>query len=137
MIQVLQKVLYVMNDDVYLSLQGESIVLKHGEDEKLTRAMRIVADHIRTGVMLIGDRNGILPSNTGSGYILRRLLRRAIRPDNGTITFDTINIYDFDIETYKHNISYVTNKPYFFNDTILQNLKYVLYLYQLQRVFLR
>ena len=53
------------------------------------------------------------------------MLRRAIRPDSGTITFDTINIYDFDIETYKHNISYVTNKPYFFNDTILQNLKYI------------
>lgn len=53
------------------------------------------------------------------------MLRRAIRPDSGTITFDSINIYDFDIETYKHNISYVTNKPYFFNDTILQNLKYV------------
>lgn len=53
------------------------------------------------------------------------MLRRAARPDTGTITFDTINIYDFDIETYKHNISYVTNKPYFFNDTILENLRYV------------
>jgi len=53
------------------------------------------------------------------------MLRRAVRPDNGTITFDTINIYDFDIETYKHNISYITNKPYFFNDSILENLKYV------------
>jgi len=53
------------------------------------------------------------------------MLRRAIRPDSGTITLDTINIYDFDVETYKHNISYVTNKPYFFNDTILENLRYV------------
>lgn len=53
------------------------------------------------------------------------MLRRAVRPDQGTITFDTINIYDFDVETYKHNISYVTNKPYFFNDTIYDNLKYV------------
>lgn len=41
--------------------------------------MRIIADHTRTSVMLIGDVNGILPSNTGAGYILRRLLRRAIR----------------------------------------------------------
>ena len=53
------------------------------------------------------------------------MLRRAVRPDEGTITFDTINIYDFDVETYKHNISYVTNKPYFFSDTIFENLKYV------------
>ena len=43
------------------------------------KAMRIVADHTRTAVMLIGDVNGILPSNTGAGYILRRLMRRAIR----------------------------------------------------------
>ena len=47
-----------------------------GEDRK---AMRIIADHTRTTVMLIGDKDGILPSNTGAGYILRRLMRRAIR----------------------------------------------------------
>ena len=51
----------------------------YDNDEKARKAMRIVADHIRTSVMLIGDMNGILPSNTGAGYILRRLLRRAIR----------------------------------------------------------
>ena len=48
-------------------------------DEKARKAMRIIADHTRTSVMLIGDLNGITPSNTGAGYILRRLLRRAIR----------------------------------------------------------
>lgn len=53
--------------------------IKYGEDEKSTRAMRIIADHLRTIVMLIGDENGILPSNVGAGYILRRIMRRAIR----------------------------------------------------------
>lgn len=53
--------------------------MTYGEDEKTTKSMRIIADHIRTGVMLIGDRNSLVPSNVGAGYILRRLLRRAIR----------------------------------------------------------
>ncbi len=56
--------------------------ISYGENEKQTRAMRIIADHIRTSVMLIGDENGILPSNIGAGYILRRLIRRAVRYAN-------------------------------------------------------
>lgn len=52
---------------------------KYGEDEAYTRAMRIICDHSRTTVMLIGDIKGILPSNVGAGYILRRIMRRAVR----------------------------------------------------------
>ena len=58
------------------------VPIKYGEIKSVTRAMRIVADHIRTSVMLIGDENGILPSNIGAGYILRRLIRRAVRYAN-------------------------------------------------------
>ncbi len=57
------------------SLSGKSY--EGGGEEQ--RAMRIIADHTRTTVMLIGDEQGILPSNTGAGYILRRIMRRAIR----------------------------------------------------------
>lgn len=57
------------------ALSGKSY--EGGGEEQ--RAMRIIADHTRTAVMLIGDEQGILPSNTGAGYILRRIMRRAIR----------------------------------------------------------
>lgn len=53
--------------------------VNYGDDEKSTKAMRIIADHTRTATMLIGDINGIVPSNVGAGYILRRIMRRAIR----------------------------------------------------------
>ena len=53
--------------------------IKYGEDTESTKSMRIIADHTRTSVMLIGDINGIVPSNVGAGYILRRIIRRAVR----------------------------------------------------------
>ncbi len=43
------------------------------------RAVRVVADHIRTSTFILGDERGVVPSNVDQGYILRRLLRRAIR----------------------------------------------------------
>ncbi len=43
------------------------------------KPMRIIADHIRSAVFISGDPSGIKPSNTDQGYILRRLIRRAIR----------------------------------------------------------
>ena len=52
---------------------------KYDEDEEARKAMRIIADHTRTTVMLIGDKDGIPALQHGRGYILRRIMRRAIR----------------------------------------------------------
>ncbi len=52
---------------------------KYGGSEEATKAVRIVADHVRTSVFMIGDEKGVVCSNVDQGYILRRLLRRAVR----------------------------------------------------------
>lgn len=52
---------------------------KYGENEEETKAFRIVLDHIRTATFMLGDRRGVVPSNVDQGYILRRLIRRAVR----------------------------------------------------------
>ena len=51
--------------------------VKYGENEKSDVSLRVITDHIRSTTFMIGD--GVMPSNEGKGYVLRRLLRRAAR----------------------------------------------------------
>jgi len=60
-----------------LSKASELAGVTYGKDAKSDVSLRVVADHARTSMMLIGD--GVLPGNEGRGYVLRRMMRRTIR----------------------------------------------------------
>jgi len=70
--------------DVFLTDSFQSIIClieqlsakKYGKQKEETKAMRVIADHIRGAVMMTGD--GVFPSNKAQGYVLRRLIRRAL-----------------------------------------------------------
>ena len=83
----LERVAYLLQgvDNMYeidevapvLRTAAELAGVTYGRDHEADVRLRVVADHVRSGLMLIGD--GITPGNEGRGYILRRLLRRAVR----------------------------------------------------------
>ena len=77
---VLQNKTSNYDTDVFTPLINEieqKTKLVYGKEEVIDRAMRVIADHVRTVFFAIAD--GQLPSNTGAGYVIRRILRRAIR----------------------------------------------------------
>ena len=84
-----ERTLAVLNslEDNYLSSIFQPIIKeiellsqkKCGKNKEDTKAMRIIADHIRAATFILGDERAITPSNIGQGYVLRRLIRRAIR----------------------------------------------------------
>ena len=101
-------------------------------------SMRIIADHIRTSVFISADRAGIKPSNTDQGYILRRLIRRAIRHakklgiDTNTnwmepIALEVIKKYENYYEEIKDNkevvLEVLRNESIKFNRTLEKGLR--------------
>jgi len=85
----LERTLAVLNglDDNYQTDLFKNIILKieqlsgknYDQSEDITRAMRIIADHLKAATFIMADDRGVGPSNTDRGYIVRRLIRRSIR----------------------------------------------------------
>ncbi len=77
---VMQNVKSNYDTDVFTPLIREIETItnnKYGKNEKIDIAIRVIADHVRAVAFSIAD--GQLPSNTGAGYVIRRILRRAVR----------------------------------------------------------
>ena len=81
-VATLQGVPSVFDTDAFTGIIGKIEALSgksYHNDTEFTRAFRIVADHLRCATFMLGDQRGVTPSNVDQGYILRRLIRRAIR----------------------------------------------------------
>ena len=81
-LSILNGVPTVYDTDVFDGAKAEIEALtgkKYGESEDVTRAFRIILDHVRTATFMLGDQKGVTPSNVDQGYVLRRVIRRAVR----------------------------------------------------------
>ena len=83
------------------------------------RAMRIIADHIKAATFILGDEKALTPSNVGAGYVLRRLIRRAVRYGkqlgiNSIFTFkvaeEVVKIYQDTYAELKKNKEFIINQ---------------------------
>lgn len=93
---------------------------KYNQNDEVKRNMRIIADHIRASVFIISD--GVTPLNVGQGYVLRRLLRRAINCASrlGFEGKDLAKLVTCVVETYKDFYTELPSKQEFVEQTILQ-----------------
>ena len=128
-----ERTLAVLNgfDDNYLTEIWQPIIkeiekISHKKYEDYKKEMRIIADHIKAAVFILGDENSITPTNIGQGYVLRRLIRRAIRYGkilNIEINFTTI-IAERVIEIYRDYDNLIKNKEIVLREIDKEELKF-------------
>jgi alanyl-tRNA synthetase len=81
-VAMLQGKASVFDTEVFHPLIGaleEAASRRMSESDDIAKAFRVICDHLRSAVFILGDDRGVLPGNLGQGYVLRRLIRRAVR----------------------------------------------------------
>lgn len=98
---------------------------KYDESEEFTKAYRIIADHLRSSVFVLGDERGVTPSNVGQGYILRRFIRRAINCAR-KIGFDCsyfVDIADLYVDEYGLDYQDIASHRQFIKDELVKEVE--------------
>ncbi len=92
--------LFVPINEAIESLAGRRM----HDDKETAHAFRVISDHLRSSVFILGDEQGIVPGNLGQGYVLRRLIRRSVRyaKQIGLKEGFAASIADVIIDNYKH-----------------------------------
>ncbi len=106
-LSILSGVPTVYDTDVFAGAKAKIEELtgkKYDESPEITKAFRIILDHVRTATFMLGDQKGVTPSNVDQGYVLRRLIRRAVRYgrqlglEQGSLSLIAMTF----VEKYKH-----------------------------------
>ncbi|MDR0457088.1 MAG: alanine--tRNA ligase, partial [Treponema sp.] len=72
----------VYDTEIFAPIRGaveKAAAYAYGSDSEKDKSVRIICDHLRTSAFILGDPKAVSPSNVGAGYVLRRLIRRAVR----------------------------------------------------------
>ncbi|MBN1525659.1 MAG: alanine--tRNA ligase [Spirochaetales bacterium] len=93
----------------------------YGLNADQDQSIRVISDHIKTSTFILGDERGVTPSNVGQGYILRRLIRRAVRHGRklGIETNFLARVAEIVLEMYQEAHPVIIQK----RDIVLQELK--------------
>lgn len=117
----------IFQTELFIPILDKIAELSGKKYQNNERAFRIIADHIKAATMILGDPKGLTPSNVDRGYVLRRLIRRAVRYGKqiGINNVFTFKIAEVVIEMYKNVYPEIKeNKDFIINQLIQEEEKF-------------